>query len=986
MERGEKKANGLQASQDGWTSVEQRMDTKDNIVMKGYSEDIDSLLVLDGLFSAVVTGFVVGSVSMLQEDSAQTSAQLLAGISIQLSSLRLTPPYLNSTMPAPTIPRFQPSSSARWINSLWFISLILSLASALLGILTKQWIREYLQWNNPIASARENVLLREIRAEAWYEWHATAVISSVPVLLEIAVILFTCGLAVFVWTLDLVVAVVVTICVALFLLLIIILTLLPAFCKHCPYKSPTAWAVTRLIRWLSRSHELVTGALARVSRLPKADTFDLLSVLTTEYPVVSHYNSHFEKIHSITYLRPDTPFSWRSRDLRGARSRALQSSSGGGGTANSNAIILRELQLELGPANDFLQLYVGADVIAAPGICFPEGDHPSAFVFDTYSSVVAEADLLFKSLVHFVMELPGSTDALQYVAQCSREICPPLTCIQGYVGLSDDVFLAELALDGAFINLTICYMLSRLDSTGPGYMGPLYRHPVLTSLGQDPDSPTIATPILNALQCYCMGEELPRGASCAFLPPYDDSDSREYEESNIHISQYTVLSYVLVYRFKSLISLMLHPNVLDKLPDGHPVANLLYRRAEWLLAALHLVTLQWEPALLLRRRCRRDCAVVLADTFNMIMQSTRRTQFNSVFSGLHTHLLSRLSICKYPMRWASSDRLSLELEPETSDGSATELSANWLTLAIEYSHVPIPDMSEDDLSLFAQLVNQALMRVHDLEPAQIDNICDLMASTLVDAKCLDDDAHFQMLHELWATQLVDTGSLRPEEDPIVVVIFIQSPDSLVRLLHALKVDGEAGSGVLGDRLVDILVVTHGVTLESSEDDDTSAGQTTNAVLKTTQLIAQWSLDMPEYSKEWHSLFAWLGRYWLDAVHETVPTILADAARSVSEDVPKVLERMASNLRVAAKNDWETCDSEGAVSAWLHGLFHVRSPDGADKQRQIVDGPAEALFTCCRDALASLLDAIHDVVEIRDFSSPLVDEMHAIRERINSWDS
>ncbi|EKM54886.1 uncharacterized protein PHACADRAFT_59553, partial [Phanerochaete carnosa HHB-10118-sp] len=231
---------------DGWTWVNQRTNKKDSATMKDYSEDIDSLLVLDGLFSAVVTGFVVVAITMLQEDTGQTSVELLSTISAQLSSLTITSPYINSTSNGPPIQPFRPTSAARWINSLWFISLILSLASAVVGILAKQWIREYLQWDSQTSASRENVLVREIRAEAWKEWYTTSIISAVPVLLEVAIILFTCGMAVFVWTLDLVVAVVVTICVGLFLLLIATLTLLPAICKHCPYKSPTAWAVGRL--------------------------------------------------------------------------------------------------------------------------------------------------------------------------------------------------------------------------------------------------------------------------------------------------------------------------------------------------------------------------------------------------------------------------------------------------------------------------------------------------------------------------------------------------------------------------------------------------------------------------------------------------------------------------------------------------------------------------------------------------------------------
>ncbi|EKM61824.1 uncharacterized protein PHACADRAFT_84717, partial [Phanerochaete carnosa HHB-10118-sp] len=138
-------------------------------------------------------------------------------------------------------PPFIPSASARWINSLFFISLVLSLAAALLGILAKQWIREYMQWNSPLAAPRENVLVRQMRFEAWEAWNVAATISAVPALLEVAMILFLVGMIILLWTLDDVVAICVTAATAAFLLVVSAFTILPVLFHRCPYRSPTAW-------------------------------------------------------------------------------------------------------------------------------------------------------------------------------------------------------------------------------------------------------------------------------------------------------------------------------------------------------------------------------------------------------------------------------------------------------------------------------------------------------------------------------------------------------------------------------------------------------------------------------------------------------------------------------------------------------------------------------------------------------------------------
>ena len=180
---------------------------------------------------------------MLQPDNTITTNELLAyGFSSQRTFNPITP-SLNATMTAllSDLP-FVPPNSARWINALFFVSLILSLAAALLGIMAKQWLREYMNWNSPLAAPRENVLVRQIRTEEWDTSYVSYCISAIPVLLELAMILFLIGIVDLLWTMDDVVAIAVTTFVAIFILAFSALTILPVFRPRSPYKSPTAWA------------------------------------------------------------------------------------------------------------------------------------------------------------------------------------------------------------------------------------------------------------------------------------------------------------------------------------------------------------------------------------------------------------------------------------------------------------------------------------------------------------------------------------------------------------------------------------------------------------------------------------------------------------------------------------------------------------------------------------------------------------------------
>lgn len=138
------------------------------------------------------------------------------------------------------------------MNALFFLSLVLSLAAAFFGILAKQWLREYVQWNSPLGEPRENVLVRQVRFEAWELWNVAATISSVPALLELAMVLFLVGVVVLLCTIDDVVAIVVTIAIVAFLSLAVASTVLPVFLTRCPSKSPTAWACVATVQFISQ--------------------------------------------------------------------------------------------------------------------------------------------------------------------------------------------------------------------------------------------------------------------------------------------------------------------------------------------------------------------------------------------------------------------------------------------------------------------------------------------------------------------------------------------------------------------------------------------------------------------------------------------------------------------------------------------------------------------------------------------------------------
>ena len=93
-----------------------------------------------GLFSAVVSAFLIDGYHNLSQDSGDATVALLAHISLQLAST-------NNSQVGPMSPPndFRPTNSAISVNILWFISLVLALGCALAATLVQQWARDYQQ-------------------------------------------------------------------------------------------------------------------------------------------------------------------------------------------------------------------------------------------------------------------------------------------------------------------------------------------------------------------------------------------------------------------------------------------------------------------------------------------------------------------------------------------------------------------------------------------------------------------------------------------------------------------------------------------------------------------------------------------------------------------------------------------------------------------------------------------------------------------------
>jgi hypothetical protein len=206
-----------------------------------------------GLFSAVLTAFVVPKIQDLKVDPADQSAyyqnqtvHMLDRISQQLASMG-DQISTNSNSPLP-YPTFHASASDRRVNILWLISLVCSLSAALLATLVQQWARAYMRVfqhsKNPLKAARIQLFLLE-GAE-----RLPSVAEFVPGLIHISLILFLWGLCDIILYIDkaafITTVAPILICVCLYIYCVVESIRNP----QSPYRTPFSPYIWRLIQIL----------------------------------------------------------------------------------------------------------------------------------------------------------------------------------------------------------------------------------------------------------------------------------------------------------------------------------------------------------------------------------------------------------------------------------------------------------------------------------------------------------------------------------------------------------------------------------------------------------------------------------------------------------------------------------------------------------------------------------------------------------------
>ena len=177
---------------------------------------------------------MIQSYTLISPDDSGTA---LLNISTRLASFKLSGNFVNATsLSDPTAQTPPTSAAAIRINTLWFVSLTLSIIAAFFVIDIQYWLA-HLTLPKHIG-IREAVCLRQLRFQGLRNWLVPNVMTVLPALVQLSVVLFLVGLLQYVRLSNPDVALPFTVIFATSFILFVVVSLMSFVDAGCPYKSP----------------------------------------------------------------------------------------------------------------------------------------------------------------------------------------------------------------------------------------------------------------------------------------------------------------------------------------------------------------------------------------------------------------------------------------------------------------------------------------------------------------------------------------------------------------------------------------------------------------------------------------------------------------------------------------------------------------------------------------------------------------------------
>ena len=147
---------------------------------------------------------------------------------------------------SPTLPHWSgPPPTIVHVQAILFASLAVSLLSAFLAMLGKQWLNRYAS-TDMRGSAVERSQNRQRKLDGIVAWYFNYVMESLPLMLQAALLLLGCALSRYLWDISIVVASVAIGITSLGMAFYLFIIVAGAVFKNCPYQTPGSDALRHL--------------------------------------------------------------------------------------------------------------------------------------------------------------------------------------------------------------------------------------------------------------------------------------------------------------------------------------------------------------------------------------------------------------------------------------------------------------------------------------------------------------------------------------------------------------------------------------------------------------------------------------------------------------------------------------------------------------------------------------------------------------------
>ncbi|KAF8798287.1 hypothetical protein BYT27DRAFT_7203397 [Phlegmacium glaucopus] len=254
-----------------WSIYNKEAESYDRALMETWKDDMDSIIIFAGLFSAVLTAFLVDASKNLMEDPTdQTNALLSQTVALLTQiSQQLGPNGPQTiTSPLPPLEQFKLNASDLRVNIFWYMSLGFSITAALGATLVQQWVRDYLQVFQRLSGSLERSRMRQYLFHGLSSNHMSLIVECIPAFIHISLFLFFIGLAENLFAINHAVAITTTIIIGFCTVFYIACSVFPVIYPQTPFHTPLSnvlWRMGQIIRPRKHSDRNTKGKIVSAS-------------------------------------------------------------------------------------------------------------------------------------------------------------------------------------------------------------------------------------------------------------------------------------------------------------------------------------------------------------------------------------------------------------------------------------------------------------------------------------------------------------------------------------------------------------------------------------------------------------------------------------------------------------------------------------------------------------------------------------------------